>query len=266
MTSGLVGRKADRLHVFGMSMLVWVISVGVLVAIAEDALSMSVVRLLISRSLCDTATVASRSILRGLRYLISFADVKNSITLPGVDQSLPDYVCAYEERAEGSEVKETFQHKQVTDTQHCGEAAECTVGKATSYTFGWGVNAGVNTPFISAGLSVQESWTNEETHGCTEEEGESTCLWYRVKYLEYELKASACNSVQDPPNQKMWAPASGNEKDASYYCMTGNYCLHNGETFWHDRKEPPVKDRPAVSPQSASMALGPSLPNSRPNE
>ena len=66
MTSGPVGRKADRTHVFGMSMLVLVISVGVLVAIAEDALSMLVGRLLIYRSLCGTATVASRSVLRGL--------------------------------------------------------------------------------------------------------------------------------------------------------------------------------------------------------
>ncbi|KAL8774159.1 MAG: hypothetical protein Q9209_001267, partial [Squamulea sp. 1 TL-2023] len=166
------------------------------------------------------------------------------MSLPGVDHSLPDYVCSYTERAEGSEVKETYQHKQVTDTQHCGEAAECTVGQATSYTFSWGVNAGVNTPFTSAGLSVQESWTNEESHGCTEEEGESTCLWYRVKYLEYELKAEACQDAPDQSNKPMWAPASGDEKDTSYYCMTGKYCLQDGESFWHDEKEPPGQDRP----------------------
>ncbi|KAL8906413.1 MAG: hypothetical protein Q9171_006282 [Xanthocarpia ochracea] len=183
--------------------------------------------------------------------------------LPGVDQSVPDYVCEYKERAEGSEVRETFQHKQVTDTQHCGEAAECTVGQATSYTFGWGVTVGVNTPFTSAGLSVQQEWTNEESHGCTEEEGESTCLWYRIKYLEYELKASACNSVQDPPNQPMWAPASGNERDTSYYCMTGKYCLQDGESFWHDKKEPPENDRP----HSASIGrVGTVIPKSRPDE
>ena len=192
------------------------------------------------------------------------------MTLPGADKSVPDWVCEYKDRVEGSEVKESFQHKQVTDTQHCGEAAECSVGQATSYTFSWGVNVGVNTPFTSAGLSVSESWANEESHGCTEEEGESTCLWYRVKYLEYELKGSACQSIPDPPTQRMWAPGSGDEKDTSYYCMTGNYCLQDGESFWSDKKEPSEEDSQFFYPGTTDLltvwGVGTVIPFSRPDE
>jgi hypothetical protein len=182
-------------------------------------------------------------ILSSLLALTSLAVALPGPQYPGVVYKYPN-PCEYTERADGTQVKEVFQHKQVTEDQHCGPAQECSSNQATSYSFGWEVSVGANTPFTSAGLSVSQSWTNEESHGCTGEKGDEVCLWYRIKYFEYELKATGCKGAKDKPHRKIKAPVTGEGRDTEYYCMTGKYCLGDGHTFWHDRKDVPNEERP----------------------
>ncbi len=84
--------------------------------------------------------------------------------------------CKYTDRTDGSSVKQIFQHRQTTPIL----AAMLYSRKATSYAF------------ASTGLSVLQTWTNEESRSCDEETGATLSVvgtWSDI-LSKYELQAT----------------------------------------------------------------------------
>src|SRR5688572_11668009 len=54
-----------------------------------------------------------------------------------------------------------YLHMQVTSNIACGADGSCSVSKLNSHTVGWTIQAGVNTPWSSAGVG----WTSTVTTG-----------------------------------------------------------------------------------------------------
>lgn len=137
-------------------------------------------------------------------------------------------------RADNPDEKEWYKHMQLTETQECGTAPECQTGIAESHSFGYEVSGGASTPFVNAGFGVSESWSSEESHGCTATTGYTVCAWYKVKYLEYTVKPKG---YCDPglKQRRISAPITGEGQDHKHYCVTGKqYCRQDNDYYWQE--------------------------------
>lgn len=140
--------------------------------------------------------------------------------------------CEFTEPA-NDKTKEVYKHQQVTPTNNCLKEESCSTTEVTQYTFSYEVVGGANSPFTSAGFGVSESWSNGDNMECSGSAGGSVCTWMKVKYLEYEAKATGyCDPDVIGTTRTFRAPVTGEGKDTQYYCVNGKACRQNSDFYW----------------------------------
>ncbi|KAI0191387.1 hypothetical protein EV127DRAFT_407331 [Xylaria flabelliformis] len=127
--------------------------------------------------------------------------------------------------------------QQISTKQNCGSAAACsvTVTKEHTLTYGWSV--GVGYEWVSGGFSVEESFTDGESHECQGNKGQTVCVWRVYQYTAYTVADTKCyyfNGVASGcTTSKPYVLSSPNKcQKGGFYCKTGSECSNDGYGFW----------------------------------
>lgn len=135
--------------------------------------------------------------------------------------------CRWEDAHEPTQ--DWYYRSQVTRNIACASAEGCATTKTEAQSFGWSVDVGVNTPYTSAGFSVTQEWSSGEEYQCDGAEGDIVCVWVKVPYLQYNVKAAGyCN-----PDQTRATFKSPKAEGGNYYCVTGSACRGLGQGYWN---------------------------------
>jgi hypothetical protein len=127
-------------------------------------------------------------------------------------------------------------HKQVSEPILCSAVAGCSVSELTSYTIGYTVSGGI-AQWISAGFSVEESFTTGNSYTCPGAAGDTVCVWVNLAHTAYtvqDFRAGQCPNPGPQPPVVIKSP-NANNAGGEYYCVNGaQYCRNNGDEYWDD--------------------------------
>lgn len=125
---------------------------------------------------------------------------------------------------------------QLTENINCGGGGKCSVSHLSSHTIGFTASVAI-TPqdWISAGFSVQDSYTTGNTYGCGALEGDVVCVWQSIAHTAYTVRtknSGHCGNGYGPP----FVIKSPNKHDvgSTYYCVRGSACRSNGAKYWNN--------------------------------
>ncbi|KAI1195413.1 hypothetical protein F5X97DRAFT_345724 [Nemania serpens] len=127
--------------------------------------------------------------------------------------------------------------QQISQNQGCGSASQCTVGVSYEHTLTYGWSVGVGYEWISGGFSVEESFSDGETHECTANKGQTVCVWRIYNYTAYTVTNQKCyyfnGAASNCVTSGSYVLSSPNKcQRGPYYCKIGSQCTWDGDGFW----------------------------------